>query len=432
MMNDGVPVQAEVSARRVPHADEPQVRVRRFRSSQELRDAAEAWDRLWDASATSIPSVRAEPIALWCDTFAAPDALDAWLVEVDGRPVAALPLVRGRAKGVYRGRMLPTNPLLAYGDFLLDEDLVDPAPAIEQLMEAMLRRSHGTTLLWLELTAYLRHPWPIFLNCAREMGFHVSIRHSHNVGRTVMAEDWPHFQRGMKKRYRQNVRRHARRIQEAHGDLSLEMLDTSTPAAAREAARRMFEVEARSWKAEDGTAILQDPVALQYYERLAEALAGTGHLRVHVLTVGGEPIASTYALVSKGKMHLVKLGCDDSYRKFGPGQLHIHQLMQAAHACPHTDEIDFFGEFSDYQKGWVNRAEPVGRVVVARKGLKPGAFFGFYEHIYPRLKRMGRFVFRTKPSPTECQPVMCRCLEYQLQVAREEKKASNGNGRQKG
>jgi len=411
--------------------NESQVRIRRFRSSDELRSGAESWNRLWEASATSIPSVRVEPIALWCDAFLGADALDAWLLEVNDRPVAALPLVKGKVKRVYSARWLPTNPLLAYADFLLDGGLVDPAPAIGQLLEAILRDSAGATLLWLENVAYLRHPWPLFLNCARQMGFSMSIRHSHTVGHTVLAEDWQSFERRMKKRYRQNLRRHKRRIQEAHGELSLERLDVSSPSAAREATRRMFEVEARSWKAKSGTAVLQDPVALNYYQRLAEALAETGDLAVYLLRVGARPIASAYALNSKGTCHLVKLGCDDSFRKFGPGQLLIYELMQAAHACPHTREIDFFGELSDYQKCWVNRAEPVGRVVIARRGLKLRAFFEFYEHIYPRLKRLGRFLLRKRPSPTECRPAMCRCLEDQLQVAGQGSKPADGNGRNK-
>ena len=363
--------------------------IRRFRSTDDLRANAEAWNRLWDASTTSIGSLRAEAIALWCDTFAHGDALDAWLVEVDDRPVAAMPLVRQRVKGLVCAHTLPTNPHLSYAAPLVDQSLPRPASAVGKLLEQIVGCPDGSTLLWLEQAAYTQPAWVACLDSARQLGLHVSVRHHYDVGRTVLAESWDEFERQMKKRHRQNMRRHRKRAQESCGPLSLEIVDPSACATREEAVRLVFEVEARSWKGESGTAVLQSPAVLEYFQRLAEITARSGQLGVCFLKAGDKPIAAVYGFISKGTFYLVKLGCDDSLRKFGPGQLLVYLLVQAAHDRPEIREINFFGEMSDYQKYWVSHTDPVGRVVIARRGLKPGAVFGFYEHVAPTLKRVG-------------------------------------------
>ena len=348
------------------------------------------WNRLWDSSSTSIASLRAEAIALWCDTFAHGEALDAWLIEVDDRPAAAMPLVRQRVKGLVRAHALPTNPHLFYAAPLVDQNLTDPVPVVGELLEQIVRGPDGSTLLWMEQAAYAQPAWAAWLDSARELGLHVSVRHHYDVGRTELADSWDDFERRMKKRHRQNMRRHRKRAEESCGPLSLEWLDPSACATREEAVRRVFEIEARSWKSESGTAVLQTPALLEYFQRLAEVLARNGQFGVCFLKAGDKPIAAVYGFISKGTFYLVKLGCDDSLRQFGPGQLLVYLLIEAAHDRPDIREINFFGEMSDYQKYWVNHTDPVGRVVIARRGLKPGAVFGLYEHVVPALKRLGR------------------------------------------
>jgi len=53
------------------------LQARRLRTTNELRACAPAWDRLWHASTCVLPTLRAEPIALWCDSFLHATALDA-------------------------------------------------------------------------------------------------------------------------------------------------------------------------------------------------------------------------------------------------------------------------------------------------------------------------------------------------------------------
>jgi hypothetical protein len=50
-------------------------------SPDELRAHARAWDDLWQASASRLPSLRAEPLAVWIESFATGQAVRLIVVE---------------------------------------------------------------------------------------------------------------------------------------------------------------------------------------------------------------------------------------------------------------------------------------------------------------------------------------------------------------
>ena len=92
-----------------------------FRSSAELRAVATAWDDLWQRSAITRPTLRAELVAQWVDDFAADQRFRALAIERDGQFIAALPLVTQRLSRFVRAGGLTTNDWSPCGDLLLDE-----------------------------------------------------------------------------------------------------------------------------------------------------------------------------------------------------------------------------------------------------------------------------------------------------------------------
>ena len=342
---------------------------------------------MWEASATTNATLRAEPIALWCDTFLHPDALDAWWVEVNGRPVSALPLVRQRLGRVVPIRTFPTNPYLYYADPLLDESLADPAPVVERLLAEVFGCTAGPVFLWLEMAAYRRKPWPLVLEAAERMGLRTAVRHRHEVGRAILPDSWEEYLDFLDKQRRRKLDSHLRQLQRHYGPVHHQWVRPTTPMAVRQWVRLAFGIEALSWKHDAGTAVCQEPHVLGYFEHLGRLLWDEGHLGLHFLMAGDRPVAASYGFEAKGVGHLVKVGCDDSLRRYGPGQLLNYLTIRDHHTRPDMHEVNFFGELVDYLRPWANQSDPVGRVVIANRGLRGAGLFGCYEHLAPAMKR---------------------------------------------
>ena len=367
----------------------PEIRVRRVRTTDALRASATTWNRLWNASAVTAPFLRAEPIALWCDSFVGPDALDVLWVEADGTPVAGLPLVRQKVKHLVHAGTMPTNPYLAYADLLVDRRLADPRPAIRRLLDEVFADRKAPVWLWLEQVHYDEEPWPAFVSAARDMGLCVSVRHSHDVAHAALADSWDEYRRMQfeGKPWRKLTRRR-RLLAEAHGPVSLRQVRPRDDVACDTWVRRVFDVESRGWKHDQGTAVVQHPAVLAYYQRLGRLLAEEDRLVLNFLEVNGRPAAASYGFEGKGTYSEAKLGCDDSFRRFGPGHLLTWLVMERLHARMDIRLVNFFCGVADYLRRWTNATRSAGRVVVAGGGLKERSLFFGYEHVLPKLKRV--------------------------------------------
>ena len=113
-----------------------------MKSTAELRSHALTWDRLWHQSSLAVPSARANIVALWVETFAPEAEFRCFLVEQQGRPVAALPLVGKRFLSFVNAAKLPGNVWAASGDLLIDHE-ADVEPALEMIVAGLAELPWG-------------------------------------------------------------------------------------------------------------------------------------------------------------------------------------------------------------------------------------------------------------------------------------------------
>ena len=343
-------------------ADEPpesEFHLGLIESTEAIRSAARAWDDLWDRSETTAPTARARLVALWVDHFR-PGALFRGLtVAENGRLVAALPLVGRRFLRLIRAGTLPCNVWAASGDLLLDPE-VDAARALDRLVSGI------STLPWrclvMEHVAYEQPRWRALLAAMDRAGLCPAIMDQHRVGQVDISQDWEAYFRQRKSRHRQRLRRY-RRMLESAGRTELEVYSEIEPQALETLLRRGFEVEDRSWKAGRGTSALRAPGIYAFLLAEARELAACGHLELVFLELGAEPIAFHYGWKSKGVHFWVKVGYDESFSRFGPGQQQTWRLLERLHADAESRLLDFYGPLVPWSEVWATRSYPVGRVI---------------------------------------------------------------------
>jgi CelD/BcsL family acetyltransferase involved in cellulose biosynthesis len=350
----------------------------------ELREVAAAWDDLWMRSDVTSPISRAEPVALRVQHLAAANSFRGLIVEHDGRLVAALPLVNRRFKGMLNVGALPCNCWLAGGALLLDP-ATDSAAVLDCLMSAIAGLPWPA--LWLDQVSYDDPIWQQFRAAAQRAGLSVSVREHYQIGQIEIGHDWEAYKSRLKGDHRRKLNRYVRKLDEV-GGAELKLYRDMSPDQVVDLTRQAFEIEDRSWKGTEGTSVLRNSRIFEQYLVEGQALTRLKHLEIAFLEQQGRPMAFVYGYTAKGVFYSTKLGYDEEFAKFGPGQQLMLRLLESFHSDPARRLFDFAGPLASFHQVWATRTYPVGPLVVATPRLLGRGLFHVYTEWQPRAKRL--------------------------------------------
>ncbi|MBI3840182.1 MAG: GNAT family N-acetyltransferase [Planctomycetia bacterium] len=358
--------------------------VKRLDSLAELRNTARLWDELWERSEITLPSARAALVALWCESFAADQPFRAFVVERDGQAVAALPLVESKWKGLKIG-LLPGNHWSPSGDLLLD-----PTCDAERICGALLRalKQHAWPLLWFGGVPAAANRWQAFFRALEEHCVAYARRPRFMIDLVEIRCDWDAYLKSLSRNHRRHMRKSATRAERA-GTIKLACYDQLAPEEVEPLLKTCFEIEARGWKGRARSAVLNVPGAWEFYLRQAKQLAAWGQLNLTLLTHEARPIAFEYGWRSQGVYFSPKVGYDEAFHRFSPGQLLRFRLLGQFHEQPGVHSIDFLGPSTAATSKWATDQYSIDRVVVAARGPFSRAVVAAYRH-YGWLRSMIR------------------------------------------
>jgi CelD/BcsL family acetyltransferase involved in cellulose biosynthesis len=112
------------------------------------------------------------------------------------------------------------------------------------------------------------------------------------------------------------LRRQRNRLAE-HGAVRFDVARTAEDVAA--ATETFLRLEASGWKAQRGTALLQDDGDAGFVRRATLALAETGQCEIVTLHAGDTPVAAAIVLRHRDRAFYFKLGVDERFAKLSPG-----------------------------------------------------------------------------------------------------------------
>jgi CelD/BcsL family acetyltransferase involved in cellulose biosynthesis len=173
----------------------------------------------------------------------------------------------------------------------------------------------------------------------------------------------PPWLAGTRPKFRSHLRR-ARRQLEEQGTLELKYYSTADPAALK----KFYDLEASGWKGVEGTAIKCHPSTRQFYDAVAHAAARDGYLSLDFLELNGKPIAGHFGFNLRGRYFLAKAGYDEAFRRHGPGQLLVNEILGET---PQRGlrEFDFVGPATWDESRWASARRTNYRVFIFRKSL---------------------------------------------------------------
>jgi CelD/BcsL family acetyltransferase involved in cellulose biosynthesis len=171
----------------------------------------------------------------------------------------------------------------------------------------------------------------------------------------------PPWLAGTRPKFRSHLRRAKRQLEE-QGTLEVKHYSVADP----EALKKFYALEASGWKGAEGTAIKCDPHTRQFYDAVAQAAARDGYLSLDFLELNGKPIAGHFGFNLRGRYFLAKAGYDESFRRYGPGQLLVNEILGQTPERA-LCEFDFVGPATWDESRWASARRSNYRVFIFRK-----------------------------------------------------------------
>jgi hypothetical protein len=220
---------------------------------------------------------------------------------------------------LWRAHRIPLPALVSadpYGTLctpLIDRDL--PNDAVVGLMRTA--REAGAHALILRDVTLAGAAMKAFTEVLRQDGMRPKLLQSHVRACLDATQDADELLRdalGPKKL--KELRRQRNRLAE-HGAIRFDV--ARTPEDMASAVETFLTLEASGWKAQRGTALLQDDGDAGFVRRATLALAETGQCEIVTLRAGDTAVAAAIVLRHQDRAFYFKLGVDERFAKLSPG-----------------------------------------------------------------------------------------------------------------
>lgn len=156
-------------------------------------------------------------------------------------------------------------------------------------------------------------------------------------------------------RRRSDFRRMQRKAAEI-GTVEFEFHEPS-PGEAAALLEQAIAIEARGWKARNGTAIADNPAQLAFFRAYAKSASELGILRIAFLKLGSELAAAQIAAECDESFWLFKIGYDERFAHCSPGQLLMLESIQRA-AQRRLKRFEFLGKSAEWTRFWTQTERP--------------------------------------------------------------------------
>lgn len=160
--------------------------------------------------------------------------------------------------------------------------------------------------------------------------------------------DWESYLASKHSNFRYKIRKRARRMD---GNEDLEMRWLNSPSDIETLLAAIQEIEAHSWKLEEGIAIASDPAEQRFNEQLFEFLANHEMLHANVLYLTDQPIAYCVCGLWNGWMGHLKTSFDMRFKEHAPGLTVIDHSVRNAFEIG-AAEYDFLGGADRHKLAW--------------------------------------------------------------------------------
>jgi hypothetical protein len=362
MVLEGAPLRAEVQPRTEKNTAEQRVHLftDAIHGREPFLKLRKDWDAALLAGPDASPAIEHDFLRLWLENFAASETPVLGIARRADRIRAALGLTLSTARldGVpVRLATGWTNSHSTRGGLLLGPEGLDAVPSvIHRLMEepwdVLSLRDVPAEGGCLEAVS----------ESLRKEGCVVAYESPMESPYIPLPGDWTELEKRLDARFRQNLRRRRRRLEE-HGPVTFEVITSQEGLDA--ALEDAFAIEASGWKGESGGAIRARPELVAFYAGWARRLAQEGRLRLCFLKLGDRRIAFHFGYIQRGRYYLPKCGFDEAFQECSPGQLLMVDVLKRC-IEERLETFEFLGFTMPWKRDWTPLVRPHACVMAYR------------------------------------------------------------------
>lgn len=156
---------------------------------------------------------------------------------------------------------------------------------------------------------------------------------------------------------------------------SVRVINDRDPTAVVTAFETFLTIEAASWKAQRGTAVLSNQRNAGFARAMIAALAAEGNASVALLMLDGRTIAAQVLLYCGRMAYTWKTGFDVEYARHSPGAILIDRVTDGLLASGTLDAVESCSHYGSFMKRlWTGRRQTIDMVV----DVNPRGSWAFY------------------------------------------------------
>lgn len=248
-----------------------------------------------------------------------PQSFQYFLFTKEKMPVAIFPL---RATKVFLGGMQlralasPSHSHMLLGDLICNKDALH-LPLFQLLSQYLRDQKKTWDLIQLyrlledacALQLILKHPPAIYAQT-----------HDGRCDFIDTTVEYTSFVSGLSKNFRRSLKRARQYLDKLSG---VEFSFTQNGSALEERLDTFMNVEASGWKGAQGsgTAIKLNQNLGCFYRTLTSKLSAFDNVSINTLNADGKCIAAQFCILLDNTAYIVKIGYDESYKRYAPGNL---------------------------------------------------------------------------------------------------------------
>lgn len=172
------------------------------------------------------------------------------------------------------------------------------------------------------------------------------------TARISIDRPWDAYWKARGANLRHNIKRAKAKLAGVGSAFSLRVLDNVREMS--EAVHAYGEIESRSWKASQGTAVSFDNDQGRYYVQLLEAFACRGKARCYQLVIGERVAATDLCVLGDDEIVILKTTYDEDFRDFSPAFLMREIAFQELFSSQQCKRIEFYGKVMDWHLRWTD------------------------------------------------------------------------------
>jgi CelD/BcsL family acetyltransferase involved in cellulose biosynthesis len=337
------------------------LRILDVRSTDDLATHEQAWNRLVLDSSIASPMNSYAQISAFMETQIKES--EAWLclfAYESGRLIGVLPLIAARSVGALGFRLL----FMKTPFDLMHTGSVDclTLPGREELID-----------IFTDYLSRMPRAWPIIRIREIPTGSPTMVQLAKRKRRLAaiafqsgaenyieVPPDLTVFHGRLSSKFKAQLRRGLRKLAELP-DLRFSCRDGSR--SVPENMRKFESVEDAGWKGRESTSVKAMPANSRFLRLAAERYTAAGWMEWNFMEGDGTTIAAHYAVRVRRTIYMLKIGYDERYSTFTPGNVLIEKAVEHASAAGDVDEINFVAD-CDWHRYWAMARRELHDVII--------------------------------------------------------------------